>query len=185
MKLVALEDLAGGDTIREAPELGQRGSQPLLVGTSPKTLLVYVRRREEADCLRGDFSVTRPHELVQAIDEDVFGRKHERRLTCREPDLRDFLGRRRKTRWGFDEEVVLAIDPVPPLTMQPKLRETLVDSRSVREIQIDVSSRVRAASPKLDRNASNHDRAKAERANDVVDESCDGELALGHVFKLK
>jgi hypothetical protein len=69
--------------------------------------------------------------------------------------------------------------------MQPKLRETLVDSRSVGEIQIEVSSRVRAASPELDRNTSNHDRAKAERANDVVDESCDGELALGLVFEPK
>ena len=67
--------------------------------------------------------------------------------------------------------------------MQPKLRQTLVDSRSVWEIQIDVSRRVCAASPKLDRNASDHDRAKAERANDVVDESCDGELALGLVFE--
>ena len=67
--------------------------------------------------------------------------------------------------------------------MQPKLRQTLVDSRSVWEVQIDVSSRVRAASPKLDGNTSNHDRAKAERANDFVDESCDGELALGLVFE--
>ena len=182
---MALEDVAGGDTIRKAPELSQRGSQPLLVGTSPKTLLVHVRRREEADCLGGDFSVSCPHELVQAIDEDVLGRKHERRLTCRKPDLHDFLGRCRETRRGFDEEVVLGIDPVPPVTMQPKLRETLVDSRSVWEIQINVRSRVRAASPKLDRNASNHDRAKAERANDVVDESCDSELALGLVFEPK
>ena len=182
---MALEDVAGGHTIREARELGQRAPQPLPVGTSPKTLLVNVRRREEADCLGGDFSVSRPHELAQTIDEDVFWRKHERRLTRRKPDLHDFLRRCRKTRRGFDEEVVLGIDPVPPLAMQPKLRETLVDSRSVWEIQIDVSSRVRAASPKLDRNPSNHDRAKAERANDVVDESCDGELALGLVFETK
>ena len=185
MKLMALEDVAGGDTIREAPELGQRGSQPLLVGTPPKTLLVYVRRREEADCLGRNFSVSRPHELVQAINEDIFGREHERRLTCRKPDLHDFLGRCRKTRRGFDEEVMLGIDPVPPFTLQPKLRETLVDSRSVWEIQIDIGSGVRAASPKLDRDASNHDRAKTQRANDVVDESCDGELALGLVFEPK
>ena len=96
VKLVALEDLAGGDTIREAPELDQCGSQPLLVGTPPKTLLIYVRRCEEADCLGGDFSVSRSDELVKAINEDVFGRKHERRLTGRKPDLNDFLGRRWK-----------------------------------------------------------------------------------------
>jgi hypothetical protein len=134
VKLVALEHLTGGDTSREPPELGQRSPQPLLVGTSPQTPLVDVRGREEADRLGGNLSVTRPHELVQAVDEDVFRRKDKCRLPRREPDLRDFFGRSRKTRGCFDEEVVLGIDPVPPppLTMQPKLRETLVDSRSVR-----------------------------------------------------
>lgn len=183
MKLVALEDLAGGDTIREPHERGQCGSQPLLLGTSPQTLLVDLRRREEADCLRGNLSMTRPYELVQPVDEDVFGRKDERRPTRREPNLRDFFGGRRKARGCFDEEVVLGIDPVPPFTMQPKLRETIVDSRSVREIEIDVSGRIRSASPELDCNAANDDRTEAQPAYEIVDESCNPKLSLRLVVK--
>jgi hypothetical protein len=185
VKLVALEDLTGSDAFRKPLELGQPGIQALLVGTPPQTLLVDVRRPEEADRLRGNLSVTRPYEFVQAVDEDVFGREDERRLPRREPDLRDLLGGCRKTCGCFDQDVVLGINPVHPLTTKPKLRETLVDRRPVREIQIDVTGRVRAASPELDCNTSNHDRAEAELANDVVDESCDGELAFGLVFEPK
>jgi len=183
VELVALEDLARGDAFGEPGELGQSEAQSLLVGSPTQTSVVDIGRRKKADCLRGNLAVTCAHELVEAVDKNVFRRKDEGRLARRKPNLRDFFARRREACGGFDEDIVLGIDPVSALTVQPERRKSLIDGRPMRQVEIDVSGRIGTASPELDRDAADDDRPKAQLAYHLVDDGRDCELALGLVVE--
>src|SRR6266542_5810960 len=91
--------------------------------------------------------MTAGHELVQPVDQDVLGAQQQHPVSAAERHLVNLLVISRKARRRLDKQIVLGDHPMPPLLLESKLRQEIVNSRTVREVEIDVGRRVSAVRP--------------------------------------
>src|SRR6266536_3711183 len=129
--------------------------------------------------------MTAGHELVQPVEQDVFGAQQPHPVYAAARHLVNLLVISRKARRRLDKQIVLGDHPMPPLLLESKLRQEIVNSRTVREVEIDVGRRVSAVRPKLNRKPADDDCAPVDLLDLLIDERDDGELPLGLVLERK